>query len=1129
MSIILRCPKCEKHYESADDALKKHELECPECGLKSHSADFCAMMFCPNCRGKLAVSLMVLKERRLVCPRCDKAFAPNVSIDLDDETVNTNSLFEEDEEDDSATFKAGDFFDKYEIIRLLGRGGMGEVYLAKHLFLNREVALKIMLSSMSSQNPVFAKRFVREAKIANRILSPNLIPVYDVGIESATQTLFLAMEYINGINISDMVKAKGVLDENTILHVAYRAATALKAMEAANVVHRDIKPSNIMIDITGEVKLADLGIAKSAGHEDGELTLTQESMVFGTPNYSSPEQCRSSHNVDCRSDIYSLGATMFHMAAGYPPFRGENPMDTMLKVINEPPPSISSLPHKFSPAFAELIKDMLQKDPADRPQNADELQNRISEIFNGESGMSVKLMYLSKSAGRKLRPISGLISDVPSKIYNSIPWGFFRKLTGIAVILLILFAVFFFGIRRSGYFFDKLSGLSEKMEPAERSDVKKVSAADTKAPARKKVIHFDRTLLYKNKKPASSAATTKAASVSPVSEAEPSAKENNENKSAEEITVNNAAVSQDFPDTIDGRFAECSRILENLLSKGEKLSTLEAQQVKFYQTLRQTLNRQKRNRENAVQHKLSNAYSASATAAVQRLYRKITSDAEAADIAENLKKFVEMVKNPQVDPNLELTDSFSVNSDSHILAVAMKSKIFTPQVRGELIKILTERFTNTECLTKISDYDNFLNAELLQYGIDPLNGLLLHAVKTHKIDFVRQLISIGADVNDADSDGNTVLHWAIMLGDSSVIRMLIAAGADVNAVNKSDLQTPLFRAEQFADDTVVSLLIQAGSSVDYKDIYGKKASDYRHRREFIAAVKNNNLDKISDCLAHYPELVNIYLPNGMTPLQYACVELNTSMVKILLESGADAQKNSKKYPEFPLQIVFKPFYSADSSFFNNKKSSALEIFKAFIEFGVDYNIPYAAGENITILHFMLANYNKIDRLGMGYLTAVLKKVDLASDAPALVAFLYSSFENYDASEEKKNTSQRIKILKLLVNSQTYLNTSDGGSAMAVAASSLAVTETEMEFMLKHKADINGTDKNGRTAIFRLCEKAAGCKDKKTLIEYGNRINLLSDLGAKADCSVNGKTIADMKLPSFISDIKLIKEFRRMFK
>ena len=1110
MSIILRCPKCEKHYESADDALKKHELECPECGLKSHSADFCAMMFCPNCRGKLAVSLTVLKERRLVCPRCDKAFSPNVSIDLDDETINTNSLFEEDEEDDSATFKAGDYFDKYEIIRLLGRGGMGEVYLAKHLFLNREVALKIMLSNMASQNPVFAKRFVREAKIANRILSPNLIPVYDVGIESATQTLFLAMEYINGINISDMVKTKGVLDENTILHVAYRAATALKAMEAANVVHRDIKPSNIMIDITGEVKLADLGIAKSAGHEDGELTLTQESMVFGTPNYSSPEQCRSSHNVDCRSDIYSLGATMFHMAAGYPPFRGENPMDTMLKVINDPPPSAAALPNKFSPAFAELINDMLQKDPDKRPQNADELQSRISEIFNGESGMSAKLMYLSKSAGKKLRPISGLISDVPSKIYNSIPWGFFRKLTGIAVILLILFALFFFGIRRRDYLSGKFSELSGKIKSNTPAAAKIAAVPEKNAPAVKKTFNFDRTLLYKNKENSSSAKKAKVPPAAVTPAVKPAAKTDN-NKTGEKIIENSTPAILHFADTIDGRLAKCTQTIENLLGKSDKLSPAEAQQMKFYQSLRQTLNSQKRNRENAVRQKLSSAYSATATAAVQRLYRKITSAAsENVNIAEDLKKFVEMIKNPQVDPNIELADSFTVNSDNHILAVVMKSEIFTPELRNELIKILTERLTNTECLTKISNYDNFLNAELLQYGIDPLNGLLLHAVKTRKIDFVRQLISIGANVNDSDNDGNTILHWAIMLGDSSVIRMLIAAGADVNAVNKSDLQTPLFRAEQFADDTIVSMLIQAGSSVDYKDIYGKKASDYRHRREFIAALKNNDRSKISSSLERYPELLNLYLPNGMTPLQYACTELDADMVKTMLDFGADVQKNSKKYPELPLQIVFKLFYNDDSSLFNNRKSTALEIFKFFIESGTDYNIPYAPGKNVSILHFMLANCDKLDRTGMGYLNAILKNVDLAGDAPALISFLYSPFETYNAPEEQKNASQRLKILKIITTGKTYLNNPDGNAAFAAAASSLAVTEAELEALLKLKADINGTDRNGRTAIFRLCEKAANCNDKKILIGYGDRITLLSDLGAKADCSVNGKTVADMK-------------------
>jgi serine/threonine protein kinase len=153
-------------------------------------------------------------------------------------------------------------------------------------------------------------------------------------------------------------------------------------MEENKIVHRDIKPSNIMINSKKEVKLADLGIAKvDSSTFEGELTLTQDNLVFGTPDYASPEQCRSSHNTDSRSDIYSLGATMFYMVTGVPPFRGENAMDTIVKVINEPLPDILQLEPNISSEFKQLINDMMAKSPTNRPQTITELQTRIFQVI----------------------------------------------------------------------------------------------------------------------------------------------------------------------------------------------------------------------------------------------------------------------------------------------------------------------------------------------------------------------------------------------------------------------------------------------------------------------------------------------------------------------------------------------------------------------------------------------------------------------------------------------------------------------------------------------------------------------------------------------------------------------------
>ena len=1126
MSIILRCPKCEKHYESPDNALKQSELTCPECGLKSYSGDFCAMMFCPECRGKLAVSLSVLNEKRLVCPRCDKAFSPNVSIDLEDDTVNTHSLFEEDDEDETSTFKAGDFFDKYEIIRLLGRGGMGEVYLAKHLFLHREVALKIMLSNIAAQNPVFAKRFVREAKIANRISSPNLIPVFDVGIDSKTETLFLAMEYINGINVSDMIKTKGVFDENTTLHIAYKVASALKAMEEANVVHRDIKPSNIMIDVSGEIKLADLGIAKSANNGENELTLTQDSMVFGTPNFASPEQCRASHNVDCRADIYSLGATMYHMVAGYPPFRGNTPMDTMLQVLNDPAPSAANLPQKLSPGFVALIKDMLEKDPAKRPQNADELQQRISEIFNGDCGLRSKLIYLSKSASQKLRPISGMINDVPSRIFNCIPWEFFRKLTGIAVILLILFSVFFFGVRRRDYFRIKYNELKKNLESAEVPDAGAPEISGKEEKKTKKTApqksNINRSRLYKSQNqvkpkvsgtPVNNSDTEK---ISAVKNPEPQTETVNTENNSTPVIEN--PFEKQFPDTLEGRINRCAFIVENL-SLSQKKQPILSQQINFYKNLQHTLKRQKRNRDNAADKKLTEAYSDNATSAVQRLYRKTTANMNAPENLENIKKLISMMKNSSVDPNLELEDNSIDGGSEHILKVAVSSKIFTPELRNELISILIKRNVLTDCLTGMPTNTNLLNKELLAYGIDPLAGLLLYAVKNQQPEIVRLLINCGADVNEADTNGNTVLHWAVRLNDSSLVKLLLTAGADANKVNKGDLQTPLFWAEKFANDIIVEMLQKVQSSDNYMDIYGKKASDYRYSRNFNEAIRENNITKITELLERYPEMANNYLANGMTPLQYACNEYNPTMVKILLQSHSELNKKSRRHPELPLQTAFKMFYT-ENTLFNLKKGKSLEIFKMLVNAGADFYVPFSVGAQTPIIHYVLLNYDKITGNTEEYLNVMLKHIDI-SQIPELTAVLYSSPDT-----QKKDNTKRIKILKKLLALNSNLNSNEGSPIIALAGSSLSVTEEELQLLLSKQADINSLDAQGRNAIFRLCEKACDKNNSQYLEDYADRITFLAEHGADVSCSVDGRTIADMNLPPAITHLNIIKNFRR---
>jgi serine/threonine protein kinase len=203
---------------------------------------------------------------------------------------------------------------KCRIVRLLGRGGMGEVYLAKDLILGRQVALKIVRSDVATKQST--ERFVHEARMAAQLDHPNVVTVFHAGVDGGV--FFSVMQYIEGQNLSE-VSLNGPQPWQLAASVIYLATQGLIAVHAKGLIHRDIKPSNIMLSTDRRVVLMDFGLVRSAAHSD----LTESGQVMGTPPFMSPEQCRG-EDLDRRTDIYSLGATLYAMLAGRPPFLGEH-------------------------------------------------------------------------------------------------------------------------------------------------------------------------------------------------------------------------------------------------------------------------------------------------------------------------------------------------------------------------------------------------------------------------------------------------------------------------------------------------------------------------------------------------------------------------------------------------------------------------------------------------------------------------------------------------------------------------------------------------------------------------------------------------------------------------------------
>ena len=267
---------------------------------------------------------------------------------------------------------------KYRIIKKIGKGGMGVVFLAKHKVMNTYRALKVLSLSVREDNYDFYERFMREARIASEIRHPNIVGVMDAETDTEQEVSYIVMEFIDGGTLRRILKNHKPLPEVQALLIVKNIAKALTAVAEHKIIHRDIKPDNIMFTRHGDVKLADLGIAKN---EEDDVNLTRNDIMIGTPAYLSQEQIETPKDVDIRSDIYSLGATLYEMLTGTTPYAGKNTYDILQKMISE---SIVD-PRKKNPAVsavtARIVMKMLQKNPDKRYQTPQALLNALNEIL----------------------------------------------------------------------------------------------------------------------------------------------------------------------------------------------------------------------------------------------------------------------------------------------------------------------------------------------------------------------------------------------------------------------------------------------------------------------------------------------------------------------------------------------------------------------------------------------------------------------------------------------------------------------------------------------------------------------------------------------------------------------------
>jgi serine/threonine-protein kinase len=264
----------------------------------------------------------------------------------------------------------------YVLLERLGRGGIGQVYKARHALMDRLVALKVLRADVLDQ-PGALDRFRREIQAAAKLTHSNVVLAHDAN--QVGDRLFLVMEYIAGIDLARLLAQRGRLPATEAAHYIRQAALGLQHAHEHGLVHRDVKPSNLIrANAGGVVKVLDLGLARLRAETDGAAPLTHEGAVMGTPDYMAPEQAEDSRSADIRADVYSLGSTLYHLLAGRPPFPGGSLAQKMLKLQRAEPTPLEQLCPDLPPGLADVVRKMMAKRPEDRYPSPAEVADALA-------------------------------------------------------------------------------------------------------------------------------------------------------------------------------------------------------------------------------------------------------------------------------------------------------------------------------------------------------------------------------------------------------------------------------------------------------------------------------------------------------------------------------------------------------------------------------------------------------------------------------------------------------------------------------------------------------------------------------------------------------------------------------
>jgi serine/threonine-protein kinase len=307
----------------------------------------------------------------------------------------------------------------FHLLRRLGQGGMGQVFLADQISLKRKVAVKIMRTD-AAVTAASLERFKAEAEAVARVNHANIVQVYAIG--EADGLHYMALEYVEGRNLCEFLARKGPPEAALAVSIMRQAAAALQRASELGVVHRDIKPENILLTRRGEVKVADFGLSRCFDGERPAVNLTQNGMALGTPLYMSPEQIQG-QPIDPRTDIYSLGVTCYHLLAGQPPFRGQTPFELAVQHVKQEPDPLAEVRPDLPPYLCAIVHKMMAKAPGERYQSGTELLKDLARLRDSLVDSATKAPALAPSTNTPVNEFATLsIPSVPVTAKASTPY-----------------------------------------------------------------------------------------------------------------------------------------------------------------------------------------------------------------------------------------------------------------------------------------------------------------------------------------------------------------------------------------------------------------------------------------------------------------------------------------------------------------------------------------------------------------------------------------------------------------------------------------------------------------------------------------------------------------------------------